>query len=203
MSTARAYRARQRSTRAQSTRAKIVGAVRELLAEGAFHAATMDEVAERAGVARATLYQHFRSRLELVDAICETFAASPELAAIRQATHDDDPNTGLDLTIEHGVQFWSRGRAIFDQLYGVTAIDPAARDFVERQDADRRAELSQLADRLHRAGLLRPRLSRQHATAQLMLLTSYGSFRELRASGFRDQQIGRTLRDNARQLLIR
>ena len=69
----RAYRARSRPKRSEETRERITAAVRELLAEGTFHESTVEQVADRAGIARATLYQHFRSRLELVDAICETF----------------------------------------------------------------------------------------------------------------------------------
>src|SRR5204862_7618212 len=65
----RAYRARGRPRRSEETRERIKTAVRDLLAEGSFHDSTVEEVADRAGVARATLYQHFRSRLELVDAV--------------------------------------------------------------------------------------------------------------------------------------
>ena len=35
-----------------------MAAVRDLLAEGSFHESTVEEVAERAGISRATLYQH-------------------------------------------------------------------------------------------------------------------------------------------------
>ena len=77
---AQAYRAQRRSTRSDRTRERIIAAVRELLAEGAFHESTVEEVADRAGIARATLYQHFRSRLDLVDGICDTFAVNPARA---------------------------------------------------------------------------------------------------------------------------
>ena len=43
-------------------------AVRELLQEGAFHESTVEQVAARAGVSRATVYQQFGSRVGLVDA---------------------------------------------------------------------------------------------------------------------------------------
>src|SRR5438046_2233257 len=52
MPAARAYRARRRPKRSQDTRDRIMTAVRELLAEGAFHESTVEEVADRAGVAR-------------------------------------------------------------------------------------------------------------------------------------------------------
>jgi AcrR family transcriptional regulator len=195
MSTGRGYRARRRSTRAEATRAKIVAAVGELLAEGTFHEATVDQVAERAGIARATLYQHFRSRLELVDAVCDTFAQSPALIAIRQSIVEAEPSRALTDTIRHSVTFWSSGDAAFAQLYGVTAIDPAAQDFVDRQRSDRRSELERLVGRLRSAGLLRDGLTDRKALAELMLLTSYGTFLELRHAGLSDREIARTLHD--------
>ena len=99
----RSYRARQRSDRTADTRRRIKAAVHELLAEGRFHESTVEEVADRAGVARATLYQHFRSRVELVDAICETFAANPALLELRALVELDDVDEALARTIENTV----------------------------------------------------------------------------------------------------
>src|SRR3954468_8189346 len=53
------------------TRDRVIDTVRGLLAEGSFHESTVEEVADRAGISRATLYTHFGSRTGLVDAICE------------------------------------------------------------------------------------------------------------------------------------
>src|SRR5205807_833499 len=136
----RAYRAQRRSTRSDATRERIMSAVRELLAEGKFHESTVEEVADRAGIARATLYQHFGSRLELVDAICDTFDANPALLALRQSVQLPDADAALADTIANTVGFWSSEDSILSQLYGVAAIDPAAQDLVERQRADRRSE---------------------------------------------------------------
>lgn len=198
----RAYRARKRSKRSEPTRRKIMSAVRELLEQGRFHDSTVDEVADRAGIARATLYQHFRSRLELVDAICDSFDDNPALRTIREVVEHPDPDTALAQTISNGVGFWSSEDAVLAQLYGVAAIDPAAQDLVDRQRADRRGEMQRLIRHLRRAGRLHPGLAERHALAQLMLLTSYESYRELRHAGLSDAQVTKTLQDNARRLLV-
>src|SRR5947208_16714620 len=138
MPTSSAYRGRGRRQRSRDTRAQIMSAVRELLAEGGFHEATVEQVAERAGVSRATLYQHFRSRIELVDEMCDAFDANPALLAIRDTVVLDDPYAALDQTIANCVAFWSSEDRVLEQLYGVAAIDQAARDLVDRQRADRR-----------------------------------------------------------------
>jgi AcrR family transcriptional regulator len=176
--TARAYRSRARPERTARTRGQILRAVRELLEEGAFHESTVEEVADRAGVARATLYQHFASRLDLVDAICETFAANPALGAIREAVGLPDLDTAVRETIAQSVRFWSSEDAVLRSIYGVVAIDPAARALVDRQRADRRSEMARLARRLRRPGL-----TERRALAALMVLTSYETFLELRAAG--------------------
>src|SRR3954452_3470040 len=122
-----AYRARGRTKRSGETRARIMEATRQLLDEGSFHESTVEQVGERAGVSRATVYQHFPSRLELVDAMCDTFAENPALLAIREAVGLPDVEQALAETIAETVRFWSSEDAILKQLYGATAVDPASR----------------------------------------------------------------------------
>src|SRR5712691_9985967 len=136
---AHAYRTTRKPGRSEATRERIKGAVRELLAEGTFHTSTVEHVADRAGISRATLYQPFRSRLELVDAICETFDANPALLELRQIVELPDAEAVLDKTIANSIRFWSSEDAVLRQLYGVAAVDPAAQKLVDRQRADRRS----------------------------------------------------------------
>jgi AcrR family transcriptional regulator len=178
-----------------------MAAVRELLAEGTFHAATVDEVAERAGIARATLYQHFRSRLDLVDAICDTFDANPALLTIREVVAHPDPDAALAETVANTVRFWSSEDAILAQLYGVVAIDPAAHDLVDRQRADRRSEMQRLIRNLRATGRLRAGLNLRNALALIMVLTSYETFRELREADLSEREVTTRLQDSARALL--
>src|SRR5947208_171484 len=141
MAAGRAYITRSRSSRSAATRARIVSAVRELLEEGSFHESTVEAVAERAGVSRATLYQHFGSRIDLVDGICDELAMNPALVALREVVASDDPDEALEATIANAMDFWASEHAVLRQLYGAAAVDPAARDFVDRQRDDRRGEM--------------------------------------------------------------
>jgi len=194
---ARAITTRRRPERTERTRERIVNAVHELLDEGTFHESTVEQVASRAGVSRATLYQHFNSRLELVDAICDTLAFNPALLAIREAVGLPDVEEALHELFVNTVRFWSSEDRVLSQLYGVVAVDPAAQAFVDRQYDDRRGEVTRLARRLKRKGL-----SERSAFATLMLLTSYDTFRELRRAGLGDHEATRKLEDSARTLLL-
>jgi AcrR family transcriptional regulator len=202
MTASSAYRARGRSTRSEQTRERIMQAVRELLAEGSFHEASVERVAERAGISRATLYQHFRSRLDLVDAICDTFDRNPALITIRKAVELEDADAALSETVSLSMRFWSTEDAILSQLYGVEAIDPAARELVERQRADRRSEMARLARNLGASGRLRAGTDEKRALHLLMVLTSYETFRELRLAGLSDEELTRELQASAASLLL-
>jgi AcrR family transcriptional regulator len=199
---ARTYRARGRTARGDETRRKITTAVAELMAEGAFHESTVEQVADRAGISRATLYQHFRSRLDLVDAICERFDENPALLTIRSVVELPDADAALAETVAAGVRFWSSEDAILGQLYGVVAIDPAAQALVDRQRADRRGEMTRLVGHLARSGRLRGGMTEEAALSLLMVLTSYETFRELRLAGSDDEQLVDALRQTARDLLL-
>jgi len=177
-------------------------AVRELLADGSFHVSTMEEVADRAGISRATLYQHFRSRVDLLDAICDVLAFNPALVEIREAVVLPDADAALSETLALAVRFWASEDTILSQLYGVVAIDPAAADFVVRQREDRRNEMKRLARHLKAAGRLRSGLSERDAHDQLMVLTSYETFSELRHAGRSEQRITGLLQESARALLL-
>ena len=194
----RAYRARSRPKRSEETRERIKAAVRDLLAEGTFHESTVEEVADRAGVARATLYQHFRSRVELVDAICETLDQNPALLKLREIVESPDAEAALAETVAESMRFWSSEDPVLRHLYGVVSIDPAAHDLVQRQRADRRSELERLVRNLARAGRLR---NERRALSLLLVLTSYETFRELREGGLTDRQLTTTLQQAARDLL--
>ena len=201
MGTRHSVRARDPRASAR-TRERVVAAVRDLLRDGSFHEATVEQVATRAGVSRATLYQHFGSRVGLVDAICETFDANPALVAIRETVRDPDLSTVLDRAIAHTVGFWASEEAVLEPLYGAAAVDPAAGDLVARQRADRRGEFAHLLGRLEEARRLRPGLATAEALGILLVLTSFETFRELRRlAGLDEPTVTATLQASARALL--
>lgn len=198
-----AYRARGRTKRSGETRARIMEATRELLDQGVFHDSTVEAIGERAGVSRATVYQHFPSRLDLVDALCDTFAENPALVRVRESVELEDLGAALRETIADSMRFWSSEDGILRQLYGVSTVDPAARELVERQLRDRRSEMRKLATRLDAGRALRSGVDREAALAHLLVLSSYGTYRELRQEGLSDRRIVEHLQSAAKRLLLR
>jgi AcrR family transcriptional regulator len=52
-------------------RAQLLGAAQEVFVANGYHAAAMDEIADRAGVSKPVLYQHFPGKLDLYLAILD------------------------------------------------------------------------------------------------------------------------------------
>ena len=65
-------------------RTQLLGAAREVFVAQGYHAAAMDEIAERAGVSKPVLYQHFPSKRDLYLALLEQHT-DELLAATRRA----------------------------------------------------------------------------------------------------------------------
>jgi AcrR family transcriptional regulator len=55
-------------------RLQLLGAARDVFVAQGYHAAAMDEIAERAGVSKPVLYQHFPGKLDLYLALLEESA---------------------------------------------------------------------------------------------------------------------------------
>src|SRR4030088_2360646 len=53
-------------------RAQLLAAAQDVFVANGYHAAAMDEIADRAGVSKPVLYQHFPSKLELYLALLDT-----------------------------------------------------------------------------------------------------------------------------------
>ena len=65
-------------------RAQLLAAAQAAFVESGYHAAAMDDIAERAGVSKPVLYQHFPGKLELYLALLDERAGELE-AAVRAA----------------------------------------------------------------------------------------------------------------------
>lgn len=72
-------------------RAQLLSAAQSAFVDAGYHAAGMDDIAERAGVSKPVLYQHFPSKLELYLALVRQTAAEL-VAAVRSAIDSTEDN---------------------------------------------------------------------------------------------------------------
>src|SRR2546421_12835138 len=93
----RPYQLGQRQAATTQTRNRIINAARELLiASDGFSGFSIEMIARRADVARMTVYHQFGSKAGLLEALCDSLAASGGIAQIaapvRQPDALVDPN---------------------------------------------------------------------------------------------------------------
>ncbi|MFG2876754.1 TetR/AcrR family transcriptional regulator [Streptomyces sp. NPDC048337] len=107
-------------TRRQATRQKLYEAAVTLIAEQGFSATTVEEIAERAGVAKGTVYYNFASKNDLFEELLR-HGVGLLTASLRTAAEETEARGGsrveaLDAMIRAGLVFIDRYPA-FTQLY--------------------------------------------------------------------------------------
>jgi AcrR family transcriptional regulator len=111
----------------------LLGAARDVFVAQGYHAAAMDEIAERAGVSKPVLYQHFPGKLELYLALLDESVA--ELVGAVSAA--------LASTADNSERVPATFRAFFDYVSGAgeafrlvfesdLSNEPAVRERLER-----------------------------------------------------------------------
>ncbi|WP_225848379.1 TetR/AcrR family transcriptional regulator [Streptomyces sp. HPF1205] len=108
------------TARRQATRQKLYEAAVTLIAEQGFSATTVDEIAERAGVAKGTVYYNFASKNDLFEELLRhgvgLLTHSLRTAADRAAARGGSNVDALDEMIRAGLAFILRYPS-FTQLY--------------------------------------------------------------------------------------
>ncbi|MCP9953977.1 MULTISPECIES: TetR/AcrR family transcriptional regulator [Actinomadura] len=102
--------ARPRGTRLPrlARRKQLLGAAQEVFVAQGYHAAAMDEIAERAGVSKPVLYQHFPGKLELYLALLDEHAEAL-VKIVREA---------LEATTDNKLRVQASMQAFYDFVAG-------------------------------------------------------------------------------------
>ncbi|MFD0348785.1 TetR/AcrR family transcriptional regulator [Kitasatospora aburaviensis] len=156
----------QRQADVDGTRARIVEAARaQLTATGAL---SLDAVAKRADVARATVYYQFGSKTGLLEAVCDALAEQGGMARLAGAFTRPDPWAAVDGFVEVMGGFWAVDRVCTRRLRALAALDEEVGRVIAERDARRREGTRVLAARIDGG----PR----DAAAVLFVLTGFETF---------------------------
>ena len=199
----RPYRQRKRAASAASTRARILRTARGLFERKGLFDVGMDAVAERAGVARATVFQIFGSKAGLLDAIAVSTEDSAEFRAVLAALGDSNPSRAVKRSINAGCLLWAKNARLVGAMSMLASIDRDIARAVAQREAMRAASLAAVVERLAAAGELRRGVGRRRATEILLLATSFAAFDELRRKrGLPLREVQRALRAIAERALL-
>ena len=177
----RAYRLGRRQEGIDETRARVIEASHVLFAETGFHQATVEGVAKRAGVSRATVYHQFGSKSGLLDAVISEAMAGGIGSRMRRMREHADAAKALRLYVPDVCRFWASEYDLFRHLFAAAEIDPEASAHVEVYEGRRREMVTWLAKRLDDQGHLREGVTQRQAADTVWMLTSFRSFDHLHA----------------------
>jgi AcrR family transcriptional regulator len=134
---------------ASRNRERLIASARRLFAARGIDV-SVDEITRDAGVGMGTLYRHFATKDDLVDAVLED-AYAKWMAAIRSALAEPDAWQGLRNYLEQALALHVANRALKDVIAGREGARPRA----EAMRARVRPLLRRLIERAQEQGALR------------------------------------------------
>jgi AcrR family transcriptional regulator len=114
-------------------RTQLLGAAQEIFVANGYHAAAMDDIAERAGVSKPVLYQHFPGKLELYLALLDQHVELLGERVRSALTATDDNRQRVSGCIEAYFDFVDDPGGAFRLVFeSDLRNEPAVRERVER-----------------------------------------------------------------------
>lgn len=124
-------------------RAQLLAAALEVFTAAGYHSAAMDEIADRAGVSKPVLYQHFPSKLDLYLAVLDTHIDSLVFAIQRAIASTPDNSKRVQATIAAYFDFIEAEGEAFRLLFESDMnVEPAVRERLNRMSYDCAAAVS-------------------------------------------------------------
>lgn len=124
-------------------RAQLLSAALEVFTSAGYHSAAMDEIADRAGVSKPVLYQHFPSKLDLYLAVLDTHIDSLVFAIQKAIQSTPDNATRVQATISAYFDFIEADGEAFRLLFeSDMSVEPAVRERLNRMTYDCAAAVS-------------------------------------------------------------
>lgn len=195
----RPYRMGKREVAAAETRARILDAARQLLANESETDLSMEAIARRADVSRLTIYYQFKSRPGLLEALYDHLAARGNMQAMAQVFHEPNPSVALEKLVRTFVGFWSSDPVVIRRLRGMATIDPDIDQGIRARDARRQHAAREILRRTVLGTEMKLTAEQQNLAADVLsMLTSFASYDALATAGHNQETIVATLTRMAR-----
>ena len=176
----RPYRLGRREQAAQQTRDKILQAAADLLAEHGFAGITIQRVAQAANVSRVTVYDHFRDRAGLQEALAWWTFARLDIDRVRRARLQPDVRAALSDFVRANAHFFDAAGPSGRAILKAASTDPDTAAVIEATYFNaRRTSIAELVKRLSDEDQLNPDWPAKRAVDALMIITSLEAFETL------------------------
>lgn len=178
----RRYHSPLRTGQAQASRAAVLRAARELFVEQGYGGTTIDQIADRAGVSKPTVFSAVGNKATLLKVVRDVAIAGDDeprsvtdradVAAIAEA---GDLDRAVALTARHISAINARAHDIHEVIRGASGADPVVTELWEAAEAERHAGAGHLLARLRAT----PTVSRRRAQDRLWLLMAPDTYHRL------------------------
>jgi AcrR family transcriptional regulator len=176
----RPYQLGARQVQIDDSRRKVIDAARALLTESTSYATfTVDAVAKRADVARATIYYQFESKIGLLEAVCDALAEDGQISDLATAFMNPDPIEAVSIFIACFARFWNGDRLVMRRLRSLARLEKEVGGVISARDDRRSSGLVVLVARLSDQHVLN--VEPERAVQILFTLTSFETFDSLAA----------------------
>jgi AcrR family transcriptional regulator len=173
----RPYQLGKRQEQIDESRRRVIDAARSLLGEaGGYRGFTVDAVAKKADVSKATIYYQFESKTGLLEGVCDALADAGGMSRLSAAFTNPDPKAALRLFVETFGGFWDVDRGAMRRLRALAALDPEVGAVISARDDRRRMGLGVLVGRLFDNGAPTSRIDPDDLVRMLHVLTSFETF---------------------------
>ncbi|MGF6885687.1 AcrR family transcriptional regulator [Nocardia sp. GAS34] len=167
----------RRTAQVEQSRRQVLDAARAVLGEAdSYTGFTVDAVAKRADVARATVYYQFGSKTGLLEAVCDDLGMVGGLSQLVNAFTNPEPLAGLAEFIVCFARFWQADRPAMRRLRALAALDADVRAVISARDERRREGLEVLATPFTDTDGNRTEEGADRQVRILLALTSFETF---------------------------
>ena len=184
--TVKAYRSPLRDAQAQTTRRTVIDAATRLFSEQGYAATSIDQVAEAAGVSRATVFNAvgnkpvlLKTALDLAIVGDDEAIPLPDRPRSRTIRAEPDPRKYLRLYAELVTDMAARLAPISEAARSASGADPDARRLWQEHQSQRLIGARHVVADLVRKGKLRNRLAQGDAADLVWVLNDPGLYHHL------------------------
>lgn len=184
LSKTRPYRMVKRKAATDQNRERILAAARDLLLADDFSEFSMDAVARKAGVIRATLYYQFQSKSGLLEQLYDYIARRGNIQELANVfRYGNDPLQHLHQFIRFFVNFWESDRNLTRRLHGLGAIDSEIGEGLRARNERRKNGLTVILEHYEHSYRLLTPVQKPIVIDTLHMLTSFETFDALAVQG--------------------
>jgi AcrR family transcriptional regulator len=174
----RQYNSSRRQAQARQTRQQVIAAARQLFVEYGYAGATIDAIAQEAGVASETIFATFGSKRAILADVINTAVSGDQPVPVLQQTgpqavmQQTEPEQALQLFAADISSRLERVAPVFAVMRAAAQTEPDIAALLKNQLAIRLRNISTLAERLAAQKAVRDELNVEQAADIIWAITS-------------------------------